>query len=76
MNEVIEHVKAQILNTKVAPSAHGGDALGTVVMAFVNLMRLAVDIETRQMQLQMEAAERGFTSPPENPTPPSLVVAR
>lgn len=75
MNDVIAHVKQQILNTTVAQSTNGGNALSSVVMAYVNLMHLAVDIERQAMQLQMEAAERGFTNTPETP-PSKLEVAR
>ena len=77
MKDVIEHVRTELLKTKVGTGTNGANNLGTMVSAYVTLLHTAAALEAQQAQLMMEAAERGFTEAPDRePTPPTLVVAR
>lgn len=77
MNEVIEHVKEQLLKTTVSQSVNGANALGVLVNAYTQLLHTMGQLEFQQFNVNMTMIERGMVgTTAESTTESTLVVAR
>jgi len=81
LQQVIEHVRDQVLGTKVGTGSNGARNLLDAAQAYVMVLSLAADLEFKQSQLNLQMASFadnnvGPDVPPEPEKPTRLEVVR